>query len=218
MTSASEDEARKRRDDAAVALLMLSRERALRISLRSSLKRAEARAADDPRGATYALADDSAKILTAQRSATAAASGASAAARVGLATSAAVGLVAAHESRIAAKAEREAARIANGFERKLARWEDPHVAARAVRSQVDTAAATETADAIQDGRRLFLREHEDELADRFIQVWNATFDNTCEVCSALHGTTAPIGSSFGGYEPGSVHPRCRCFMSIQRIH
>lgn len=47
------------------------------------------------------------------------------------------------------------------------------------------------------------------------QIWNATFDNTCPICAAMHGAFSNKTGAFpGGLTPGLVHPNCRCFSSI----
>jgi Phage Mu protein F like protein len=49
-----------------------------------------------------------------------------------------------------------------------------------------------------------------------LKRWNATLDlKTCATCSSLHGVTIPVNQEFKyGYEPGDVHPRCRCVLEL----
>lgn len=85
-------------------------------------------------------------------------------------------------------------------------------AAVAVRSRLDTIAATETSAAFHQGREQALREAvEAGLIERPTMQWSAVLDRqTCQLCASLHGETALLGDSFRGYTPGMVHARCRC--------
>ena len=56
-----------------------------------------------------------------------------------------------------------------------------------------------------------------ELTDVFSVVlasyktWVCLFDNSCEICMNLHGTTVAWDESFGEYgDPGEVHVNCNC--------
>ena len=60
--------------------------------------------------------------------------------------------------------------------------------------------------------------HEDQtLADVFgllssaFKTWVCMFDNSCDICVSLHGTTVAWDESFGEYgDPGEVHVNCAC--------
>lgn len=57
-----------------------------------------------------------------------------------------------------------------------------------------------------------------EAADTFqlSRVWNAVLDSkTCKLCASLDGEETLPGETFkNGYEPGWVHPNCRCFSTL----
>ncbi len=81
-------------------------------------------------------------------------------------------------------------------------------AAEAVRSRVDTIAASESSARFSEARA--------ELAAKtggrdFLLEWSAQLDRrTCPLCDSLHGQTYPAGGDLNGYTPGAVHARCRC--------
>lgn len=78
-----------------------------------------------------------------------------------------------------------------------------------VLGRLDTISITETAGAFDNERVTIVRE---QIAPSMgiVEIWDATFDNTCPVCASLHGTKADERGFPGGHRPGSVHPRCQC--------
>lgn len=44
---------------------------------------------------------------------------------------------------------------------------------------------------------------------RLYRRWDSMLD-ACPACFERDGETVPLGQSFSGDEPGSVHPHCRC--------
>lgn len=86
--------------------------------------------------------------------------------------------------------------------------------------KLETAAATEVAEAFnherdQAGRRLAL-----ERGVILWKVWDATLDKdkrTCSRCERMHGRAVPASEDFDEGRPGGVHPRCRCVELILPI-
>lgn len=85
--------------------------------------------------------------------------------------------------------------------------------------QQDRIVATENAHAFNDERA---KAAATSLRGGDVEVWrqwDATLDaSTCEICADLDGTTAPLDSPFmldgQQYEPGGVHPNCRCVFHV----
>lgn len=119
-------------------------------------------------------------------------------------------------TRVRAKRLAERARVA--LLRKMEQVAgDVKAAAASLRARVDTIATTETASAFNAGQALVARGV--ARVDPFVwsllaREWCAMLElpNVCGVCWDLDGSIAPPGQAFpSGYEPGSVHPRCRCY-------
>ena len=83
---------------------------------------------------------------------------------------------------------------------------------------LETGAATEAAEAFNAARREIVDDavrRTPALAQQLEQVWDAELDKrTCDTCSGLDGTTAPLGERFPDGDP-PLHPRCRCSISVQ---
>lgn len=90
-------------------------------------------------------------------------------------------------------------------------------AATALRSRVDTIAATESSKAFNQARMRLLADAI-EAQGGIVLRWVATLDErTCRTCSALSGTLSDSSGRFSGYKPGGVHPRCRCYAVTQIV-
>jgi len=78
-----------------------------------------------------------------------------------------------------------------------------------VESNLTRAAATETAQAYNDGHVAAALAA--DIGPEFVDTWSAMLD-ACTRCAAMEGETTPVGAPFAsGEEPAFVHPRCRCF-------
>lgn len=89
---------------------------------------------------------------------------------------------------------------------------DTAKAAKLLTNRVELAAATESANAFNDGRAKYIRVATDV---ELLKVWDATLDKrTCPTCSSADGTIVFARERFPLGEPGSVHPRCRCTWQV----
>ncbi len=84
-------------------------------------------------------------------------------------------------------------------------------------SRVKSTATTETfsaASAERDAAAQSTKLYQLEV----LRVWDARLDKmTCFTCFNLDGTIVGLNEQFpGGYYPGSVHVRCRCWYSVIR--
>lgn len=106
-----------------------------------------------------------------------------------------------------AKAREAAARIAERFAQAEAELGDSAEAFAATKPRIIRAAVTETATAFNDSRAEALRGF--ESLGILMREW-VVDGNPCPDCEAHDGETTGINDSFGGDEPGSMHPNCRC--------
>jgi len=90
-------------------------------------------------------------------------------------------------------------------------------AARALRSRLDTIAATETVTALMASKHKTAMSAYRDSPVVMLERWNAILDKAvCDVCKAMDGKTVQMGHAFeGGLRPGWVHPRCRCFSTYE---
>lgn len=95
-------------------------------------------------------------------------------------------------------------------------WRDAtRIATRATASHGELVAVTENSRAFSQARREYLELIEPYVGLRLQRVWMAELD-ACPVCWGFDGETAEIGKTFpSGSEPGSVHPRCRCWEAVE---
>ena len=94
--------------------------------------------------------------------------------------------------------------IAEGLFRRYRYW-----AERVVRTETQSAYNTH----LDQG---FRQAH--QLIPDLVRRWDASLDlRVCEICAALHGTTAPIGGTFPDGSTGAPrHPNCRCRVGAWR--
>lgn len=89
-----------------------------------------------------------------------------------------------------------------------------------VQARIELDAATEVSVAFNDERlrteQAMVKRYDGTRWLPFIgKQWNATNDRrTCPRCAGNDGKIRPLGLTFGGLTPGSVHPRCRCFGAL----
>ncbi len=102
--------------------------------------------------------------------------------------------------------------------RAIAAGEEPDdlvaQATKATEHALERTAITEAATAFNDERELVLAQVED---DGLRKRWDARLE-ACPYCADANGTIVRLNEEFPQGRPGFVHPRCRCFESIIRIH
>jgi len=120
--------------------------------------------------------------------------------------------------------ERQRARaIAKGWAadwaKRVASGEAATAAAKAMRGRLETIAITENAHAYSKARG-----HSIAKVDGVVHLrWDATLDKrTCHKCRGLDGEKLTVRAGVhpvwpGGYVPGQVHPRCRCYAEVVSV-
>lgn len=85
---------------------------------------------------------------------------------------------------------------------------------------LDRIAATENAQAFNEARRDEVRRATSGDVALLMRTWDATLDSrSCSQCEDLDGTSIPFDGSYpGGFDPGDVHPNCRCVETISTVH